>query len=150
MLGKIEGRRRSGWQRTRWLDGVINSTDISLSKLQEKEEDREVWSTTYHGVTKSQNTMERLNNNKTKLGGRGGVSVLKSFQVTTPPSPHPKETLHFSGFPCTVSSPNALYPGNSLHSVDRGALPPNATIAACILSGVAMLFLKHSVISKID
>ena len=54
ILGKIEGRRRGGWQRMRWLDGTVDSTDMSLSKLQEIEMDRESGCTTVHGVTKSQ------------------------------------------------------------------------------------------------
>ena len=64
MLGKIEGRRRRGQQRTRWLDGITDSMDMSVNKLQEMMKDRQTWSAAVHGIAKRDVTEWMNNNNK--------------------------------------------------------------------------------------
>ena len=69
MLGRIEGKRRRGWQRMRWLESIANSMDMNLSKLWEIVKDREAWHSVVHGVTKSQTQLSDSTTTNVEFSG---------------------------------------------------------------------------------
>ena len=122
MLGKIEGRRRRGWQSMRWLDGITNSMDMSLSKLQNIVKDREGWPAAVHGVPKSRT---QLNNNRSHLqdlreghlyGGQGALctgSLPGEQGSLTPCRPRGSSGAVNGGPKCWGQCVPTLHPTNS-------------------------------------
>ena len=140
MLGKIEGRRR-GWQRTRWLDVINNSMDMSLSKLQEMVKDREAWCTVVHGVTKNRTWLNEWTAKVLKI--KDEIFVLKSpseiWGCSSPHSPSfPFYSPLFSFLPHIPYSKS--YPGKNYLAIDLflNLLPPGSSL---LFTVVLIIFL---------
>ena len=139
LLGKFESSRRRGWQRMRWLDGIFDSMDMSLSKLWKIVKDRDAWRTTVHGVTKSQTQLSNwtttgkhgwvLSKGKTWPGMWDMVPIVETGEpLPLPKSDLPQVILFKSGkWKCQLLSCLTLcdpmsYPASSVHGISQARI----------------------------
>ena len=140
MLRKIEGGRRRGWQRMRWLDGITDSMDMSLSKLWELAMDREAWCAAVHGVSKSWTWLSDWTENVSQIMALVYSKPLSDFLVMWGRSPSPHQThkpLHNQ-----TPRPMPLSPLSPLLSAMQIHLPPVPHLPKA--SALARLCLQHS------